>query len=104
MIRCVYTINILNSSGLVYLIKKNAVIKKENLLKNKHLKCLKKFSRKLKNVFSKNKKKNFLFQLVAVFTLIIVLLTEDVTGNILIFMTTQFFMIFLLTQHLLSVL
>lgn len=37
------------------------------------------------------------------FSLIIVLLTEDVTGNILIFMTTQFFMIFLLTQHLLSV-
>lgn len=54
-------------------------------------------------MFLAKTKKNFLFQLVAVFTLIIVLLTEDVTGNILIFMTTQFFMIFLLTQHLLSV-
>lgn len=45
-------------------------------------------------MFLAKTKKNFLFQLVAVFTLIIVLLTEDVTGNILIFMTTQFFMIF----------
>lgn len=59
MIRCVYTINILNSSGLVYLIK-NAVIKKENLLKNKYLKCLKKnLAENWKKFLAKTKKTSY---------------------------------------------